>query len=202
MNRDILEFWRNAQLFQINPGVTEQFPEGWDVREELRAIFGERHVSDIGCGYGRLCTAFRPDRYAGYDLNPAAIAAARARHPEYRFELMRDESDYRVEEAALLYTVLLHVHDDDIEAAVERLCARASFVVVAEIMSRSWRESGRPRPKGAPPVFNRDAEEYVALFAKRGFQMHEVLVAPYRRYPDTSITLLALERAAGAEGRA
>ena len=61
MKRDILEFWRRAQLFHINQGVSEEFPEGWDVRDELREKIGDRRVSDIGCGYGRLCTAFRPD---------------------------------------------------------------------------------------------------------------------------------------------
>lgn len=202
MKPDILDFWRRAQLAHINPAITDEFPEGWDVREELRELFGNRQVTDIGCGYGRLCTAFQPDRYTGYDLNPAAIETARQRHPSYRFALMRDPLDYPAGDAALLYAVLVHVHDDDIEATVAPLCRRANFIVVAEIMQRSWRGEGMPRPKGAPPVFNRDVSEYVAMFAMQGFDVDDVVVAPYKRYPDTKMTFLALARegAAGDSG--
>ena len=195
MKPDILEFWRKAQLFHMNPGGANDFPEGWDVREELREIFGSRHVSDIVCGYGRLCTAFRPDHYVGYDLNPAAIETARRRYPEYRFRLMRDPFDYGVNEAALLYTVLLHIHDVDIEAVVKQLCNSVSFIAVAEIMLRSWRDAGAARQKSAPSVFNRDVAEYVAMFAKHGFEVDDVAIAPYKRYPDTSMTFLVLGRA-------
>jgi len=194
MKPEILEFWRQAQLFHINPGVENDFPEGWDVREQLREIFGDRHVSDIGCGYGRLCTAFRPEQYVGYDLNPAAVEAAQHRHPDYRFNWMRDPFDYAPDDAALLYTVLLHIHDDDIEAAVKQICERVNFVAVAEIMLRSWRVSDVPRPTQAPPVFNRDPEEYVAMFAKHRFDVDDVVIAPYKRYPDTSLTFLVLGR--------
>ncbi|MDH3288198.1 MAG: class I SAM-dependent methyltransferase [Betaproteobacteria bacterium] len=199
MKPQILEFWRQAQLFHINPGVANDFPEGWDVREELREIFGDRHVSDIGCGYGRLCTAFRPDHYAGYDLNPVAIETARHRYPEYRFTLMRDPSDYGTNDAALLYAVLLHIHDDDIEAVVKQLCDSVKFLVVAEIMLRSWRGSDATRQKQAPPVFNRDVAEYVAMFAKHGFDIDDVVIAPYKRYPDTDMTFLVLARGRSKE---
>jgi len=145
-------------------------------------------------------TAFRPDQYQGYDLNPAAIEAARLRNPEYRFTLMRDRLDYAAAEAALLYTVLLHIHDDDIEAVVSQLCERMSFIVVAEIMLRSWRGRHSPRQKQATPVFNRDLAEYVAMFTKRGFDVDDVVVAPYKRYPDTNMTFLVLGRTAATAG--
>ena len=192
MNPKIVEFWRQAQLFNINPGVSDDFPEGWDVREELHEIFGDRHVSDIGCGYGRLCTAFRSDRYVGYDLNPSAIETARNRYPEYGFRLMRDPLDYGTNDAALLYAVLLHIHDEDIQAVVKRLCESVKFMVVAEIMLRSARGSGAPRPMQAPPVFNRDVTEYIAMFAKHGFDVDDIVVAPYKRYADTNVTFLVL----------
>ena len=194
MKPEILEFWRKAQLVHINPGVQDDFPEGWDVREELREICGDRHVSDVGCGYGRLCTAFHPDRYEGYDLNPTAIDAARRRNPAYRFTLMQHPLDYAVRDAALLYTVLLHIHDDDIEAAIAGLCERADFIVAAEIMLRTWRGEAALRPKEAPPVFNRDASEYVAMFKTHGFDVEDMVVAPYKRYKDTNITFLVLAR--------
>jgi len=201
MKPDILEFWRKAQLLHINPGGANEFPEGWDVRDELREIFGTRHVSDIGCGYGRLCTAFQPDHYAGYDLNPAAIETARHRYPEYRFSLMRHPFDFGPDDAALLYTVLLHVHDDDIETFIGQLCRNVNFIGVAEIMMRSWRGREAARHESAPPVFNREAAEYIAMFARHGFEVDDIVVAPYRRYPDTNMTFLVLGRALpAAEG--
>lgn len=194
MKQDILRFWQQAQLYHMNPGETDEFPEGWDVRGQLRELVGDRQVADIGCGYGRLCTAFAADRYLGFDVNPSAVETARHRHPEYHFTLMRDPLDYTVGDTALLYTVLLHIHDDDIEATVANLCDRASFIVIAEIMLRSWRGQDRSRPENAPPVFNRDASEYIAMFARRGFEVDDAIIAPYKRYQDTNITFLALAR--------
>src|SRR5687767_13928948 len=129
MNPDILKFWKNADFRYINPAYpAEEFPEGWDVREELRDVIGERPVAEIGCGYGRLCTAFRAEHYTGYDISPAAIDAARLRFPGYRFLAMADEDDFEATEAVLLYTVLLHVADEDIGAFIARLANKARFV--------------------------------------------------------------------------
>jgi SAM-dependent methyltransferase len=189
MNPDILKFWTNADFRYINPAYpAEEFPEGWDVRKELRDVIGERTVAEIGCGYGRLCTAFSAERYTGYDISPAAIDAARLRFPGYRFRVMADEDDFEAAEAVLLYTVLLHVADEDIGAFIARLASRARFVLVAEVMGRGWRRSGNP------PVFNRAAEEYIALFAQRGFGIDDVITAPYHRYPGWNITFLAFAR--------
>jgi len=58
-------------------------------------------------------------------------------------------------------------------------------VLVAEIMGRAWR-----RP-GDPPVFNREAQEYITLFGEHGFVLDDVITAPHRRYPGTNITFLA-----------
>jgi SAM-dependent methyltransferase len=184
VNPDILKFWTNADFRHINPARDTEFPEGWDVREELRNIIGDRSVAEIGCGYGRLCTAFRPERYAGYDVSPAAIEEAKRRFPAYRFSVMAGEDDYGKSDAVLLYTVLLHVHDEDIGAFVTRLASKTAMVVVAEVMGREWRRTGDP------PVFNRAAEEYVALFGQHGLKVDDIITAPYERYPGAQITFL------------
>lgn len=189
MNPDILKFWTNADFRYINPAYpAEEFPEGWDVREELRSAIDQRPVAEIGCGYGRLCTAFSAERYTGYDISPAAIEAARARYPGYRFRAMANEDDFEATEAILLYMVLLHVADEDIGALISRLAGKARFVLVAEIMGRGWRRSGNP------PVFNRGSEEYIALFAQHGFGVDDIITAPHQRYPGWSITFLAFEK--------
>ena len=188
MNPDILKFWKNADFRYINPAYpAQEFPEGWDVREELREIMGQRRVAELGCGYGRLCTAFSPEQYTGYDISPAAIDAARLRFPDYRFQVMAGEDDFAASEAVLLYTVLLHVADEDIGPFIARLASKAAFVLVAEIMGRSWRRSGNP------PVFNREAQEYITLFAQHGFAVDDIITAPHHRYPGWSITFLALD---------
>jgi SAM-dependent methyltransferase len=194
VNPEIIQFWQNAQLVHINPGLSDELPEGWDIKNELAAIFQNRTVSDIGCGYGRLCSAFDPARYTGFDINPSAIAAAKHRNPGYRFTHMRTPSDYEVTDAALLYTVLLHVHDDDIEPFIAQLCLRSKRIVAAEIMLKAWRGDTLTRPPGAPPVFNRDAKVYIEMFEKNGFAVDDIIVGPYKRYPDTVLTLLVMDR--------
>ena len=192
MNPAIRKFWENAALVHINPGGADDFPEGWDVRTELREIFGERDVAEIGCGYGRLCTSFPPHQYVGYDINPVSLREAQQRYPAYRFRLLRDDDDYEITNAALLYAVCLHIDDEDIEPFIARLCGKARFVVIAEIMGREWRRSGNP------PVFNRAAQEYLTMFQRHGFAVEDIVTAPYQRYPDTQITFLVFKQAGAA----
>jgi 2-polyprenyl-3-methyl-5-hydroxy-6-metoxy-1,4-benzoquinol methylase len=42
-------------------------------------------ILDFGCGVGALAGHVDPARYLGVDLDPASIAAARARHPAHTF---------------------------------------------------------------------------------------------------------------------
>ncbi len=185
MNPEIRKFWQTADFRHINPAADTEFPEGWDVREELRDSLADRSVAEIGCGYGRLCAAFQAERYVGYDLSPTAIAEARRRFPAYRFTVMSEDNDFAPSEAVLLYTVLLHVDDNDIGPFIERLAAKTNFVLVAEIMGRAWRRAGDP------PVFNRERQEYVDMFARQGFALDDIVTAPYARYKNTQITFLA-----------
>jgi len=174
MNQQILEFWKSQGLANIVPNTGKEFPEGWDVRGHLRLLFKKRHVTDIGCGYGRLCTSFDAQDYLGLDINPAAIEEAKRRNPDYSFRTMQDDRDFGGNlDAALLYTVLLHVDDDDIEGFVGDICRRTAMLVIAEIMDRKWRRPGNP------PVFNRNADEYVSLLEKCNFVTTDEIALPY-----------------------
>ena len=124
-------------------------------------------VFEFGCGYGRLAPAFRLDQYHGFDINPAALVEARKRNPGHVFSDQWAEAD-----TFLAYTVLLHVHDDEI-AATLRLASSYKRVVIGEIMGREWR-----RP-GDPPVYNREAGEYAAMLRRDPVG---VIKVPYRRY--------------------
>jgi 2-polyprenyl-3-methyl-5-hydroxy-6-metoxy-1,4-benzoquinol methylase len=55
----------------------------------MRFAVAEPHlrgdVLDIGFGSGRLASKLAPQHYYGFDLNPEALPAAKARYPEHTF---------------------------------------------------------------------------------------------------------------------
>lgn len=158
------EFWRgNAALRDITPGG-ERFPEV-GLFEALRvACTGT--VFEFGCGDGRLAPAFDPMDYAGFDINPHALQAARRANPRHRYVTEWEPAD-----TWLAHTVLLHVPDDEITELIDR-AKGYSRIVIGEIMGRQWR-----RP-GDPPVFNREAREYADLVGSEPV----VIAVPYPRY--------------------
>lgn len=198
MQSNIYDFWKNNSLANIKPGVGGEFPEGWDVVKYFKNFmtpeeYGE--VVEIGCGYGRLCEAFDPDAYMGLDISPEAIKQAIALNPEYEFELItkkRTRKYYPHSRTKLLYTVLLHQSDEDIDSIIENLCATSRRIIVAEICGRDWRR------KGNPPVFNRTPQEYDYMFTTHGRGMSTVVKQPYKRYnnfnkSDTDLSIMVFE---------
>lgn len=172
------EFWKREGLRHITP-ADKRNPEGWDVWSFLRGL-SRGSVLEIGCGYGRLCEAFDPCQYLGADINENALVRAREKHPGYTFEAYQGQSA----DTALLYTVLLHISDDDLPGFIAGI--NADRVIVAEVMGRGWRRPGNP------PVFNRDPEDYIEAFA--GFELVETHAKPYAHYKGTDITFLVFER--------
>ena len=168
------EFWRgNADLRDITP-AGERFPEVGLFSTLAAACRGS--VFEFGCGDGRLAPAFPAAEYVGFDINPAALAAARVANPTHSFTDAWQPAD-----TFLAWTVLLHVPDDEIAGVLARASAYGR-VVIGEVMGRRWR-----RP-GDPPVFNREAGEYVEM---AGRPVTEVRV-PYPRY-GCDLTVLVLE---------
>lgn len=168
------EYWKNnAELRHLTP-VNNRFPE-IGLFDSLRAACNGS-VFEIGCGDGRLSPAFEPDQYCGYDINPAALAAARANNPRHKYVESWQEAD-----TVLAYTVLLHVADEDVNGIVSRM-ARYKRIVIGEIMGRKW------RTPGGPPVFNRELFEYEGILgpAKR------VISVPYPHYK-TQLSLCVWE---------
>lgn len=180
------EYWkRNANLESITPSG-ERFPEGFDVISMLKMCIPEGEVLDFGCGDGRMVPAFEPYRYTGVDINPHALKACAAKHPNHVF---RPDTDMLPRVAvALCYTVLLHVPDDEIHKVTARLAAAARRVIVVEIMGRGWRRQGNP------PVFNREAEEYESLFNGEGMKLSAKVSMPYDRYGGVPIEFLEFRR--------
>lgn len=187
INKDIYNFWKNNSLNNIKPNRGGEFPEGWNVVEFLRDLFEKENfgdVVDIGCGYGRLCKAFKPENYLGLDFSKDAIEAAKLSNPGYNFSVIDNITEYPKSNSKLLYTVLLHQNDEDINDIIKNLCDSTNIIVVAEICGRKWRRAGNP------PVFNRDIEEYKNLFAQQGKFILKHYSIPYGAYNNTKIEIM------------
>ena len=169
------DFWRgNSDLREITPSGV-RFPEVGLFPALQRACRGA--VFEFGCGDGRLAPAFDRGRYRGFDINPAALLAAQKANPAHRYVI-----DWAPADTFLAHTVLLHIPDDEIGAVLDR--ARSyGRLVIGEVMGRHWR-----RP-GDPPVFNREASEYVEL---SGRTLVEAIAVPYPRYR-CDLTILVIE---------
>jgi SAM-dependent methyltransferase len=183
-------FWRtNVELAHLTPSGA-RWAEGPGVARELieRMPRGTR-VLDFGCGDGRLVPFFHPADYHGVDINPHAIAACRSAYPRYSFDLYTAQLALAAQ-AALCYTVLLHVPDEELSEALARLTTAAPRVLVVEILGRKWRSTG-----GVPATFNRSREDYSAAFGAHGFVLWDTVEFDYARYePGTKITLLEYRR--------
>jgi len=191
--KEVIDFWKMYSLKHIKPKTGEEFPEGWDVSDFLKIIIEEDSISEIGCGYGRLCKAFSKDQYFGFDLSPAAIKEARKINPEYKFKIMEFGGKSNATDWTLFYTVLLHVRDEDLDEIIKSIISKK--VIVGEIMDKKWRHNSKP------PCFNRDPINYLDAFKSNGFQLIEEIKKPYNRYikrkeirRSTDVTFLIFER--------
>jgi len=187
MNNDIYTFWKNNSLRNIKPSRGGEFPEGWDVVQFFKDLYTEEEygkIIDVGCGYGRLAKAFNPLNYLGIDFSKEAIAKAKELNPDHMFSVLENSTEYPVSNTKLLYTVLLHQTDEDIDDIVKSLCKTTDMIIVAEICGRSWRRTGNP------PVFNREVGDYEKLFAKHGNRVLEHYTEPYKAYKDTNIDIM------------
>jgi SAM-dependent methyltransferase len=157
--------------------VGGEFPEGWDVRDYLVEVIGGETVNEVGCGPGRLAGKFNPGLYHGWDICPGALEAAREACPGYTFREYELSRGLIPSTWVLFYTVLLHVHDDDILEFLKETTARCKKVLIGEILGREWR-----RPFGSPPAFNREEGKYIELMADAGFEHARTDTRPYKRY--------------------
>jgi SAM-dependent methyltransferase len=160
--QDVAAYWRsNSTLAHITP-PGDRFPE-IGLLPILKRV-GKGTVFEFGCGDGRLSSAF--DSYIGYDINQHALEVARRNNPKHLYVDVILPAD-----TFLAHTVLLHVPDDEIQAVID-IAKRYKRIVIGEIMGREWRRGGNP------PVFNRDAQEYIDMIGVEP----EIIDVPYPRY--------------------
>lgn len=186
------KFWEENSIEHIIPKIGQEFPEGWNILEYLSTLFSpEESLVEVGCGRGRLSKAFSPSHYTGLDISKNALKIASESNPEYKYILSKQ---FPVSKHKLLYTVLLHISDKDIENFIKRLVeSTEKTLVVAEVMGKDWRR------KGDPPVFNREAEVYIELFKANNFELVLHEEKPYLRYKNwkkknTNLHILKFKR--------
>lgn len=178
---DYKEYWKNDNLKNVVAGGLNTNPEGFDVIEFMQellqpVLWPQASVLDFGCGHGRLCKMVPPGQYFGIDINPQAVELARRNNPGYTFEEIEVQQAYPQVDICVAYTVFLHLDDDTLRGVLWRLYEACECIAVAEILGREWR-----RP-GDPPVFNRDLNDYLALFREIGFALTYTKRRIYERY--------------------
>jgi len=170
-------FWENAGLDYIIPNTGTEFPEGFNLIEVLRQFISpQMSVVEVGCGYGRLCPAFAPDKYQGFDINPAAIAHGQNQFPSYNLNLIKPWGPLPKSDVKLAYCTAFHIPDNELARFLSLISSSSDTVLIAELMDRRWRREGNP------PIFNREPEEYVTGMLAENFYLTNILKLPYQRY--------------------
>jgi SAM-dependent methyltransferase len=191
------EFWISQGVEHITPRGL-MFPEGFNPGITISSLCQGDRVIEMGCGIGRLAGAFDPLLYTGMDINPDAIALARKANPSHEFMMIKDGAPLPVvADTLFMYTVALHVADENIADFLSRVTEAAGRVIIAEIMGRNWRREGNP------PVFNRGSQEYVDIMKSLGYDLVNTIRRPYAHYAenhmirlsgkDTDVTFLEFE---------
>jgi SAM-dependent methyltransferase len=157
-----------ARSLDENVDVERRFTRAAQVLAEL--VDGPKSILDLGCGYGRAAGPFLAAGYDyhGVDVSPAAIAQARERHPEGRFEvadLRTWSSDRRFGIVAALYVLVHFVADDEWRQTLDRATQwvePSGVLVLAENFATTESETvahARPRPRS----------EYLSVLHRRRF---------------------------------
>lgn len=182
---DLVKFWEDDHCRNIIPPSSAS-PAGFDEVAFLRRldpVLMSSSVVELGCGYGRLASAFRPDMYLGIDINSEAIERARICQPSYRFQAIDFNAVLPSADLYLAYTVLLHIDDHNIADLSQRLKNACSRLLIVEIMDPKFRQF-----PSVVPNFVRSRSDYQRIF--ESFELEFELRRPYKHYPGSDISYL------------
>jgi SAM-dependent methyltransferase len=186
---DFIKFWHNDGLRNIIPPSNEM-PAGYDevaFLKRIRPALEADTVVEIGCGYGRMASAFPASRYRGLDVNPAAIEKARKHLAEYRFDVIDFDGPYPSADLYLAYTVFLHIDDKHIVTIARNLSSACRKLLIAEILDPNFRKA-----PSAVPNFVRSRADYETIFYS--YRLDFELRRPYAHYPGKDLSYLLLTR--------
>lgn len=177
-NKETLKFWtgKNAKNHIIAPNSKTDFPEGEEIFSLLQSIVGKDSIIDMGCGRGRLTSAFSRGGYTGLDINLDLLRLAKKANPEYKFLKYKIGTHPGNAKWLMLYTVALHIDDMDIEPYLRLVTSGCDKIIIAEVTGKKFRKPNKP---GKPPVFNRDNEDYIYLMNGLDFSLNMIFETPY-----------------------
>lgn len=181
--QSLRNFWISDDLTNIKPSNWGEFPEGFDPRKVIADIYrwiGGGAVTELGCGYGRLCQSFASNMYTGLDINPSAILKAKDLFPSYEFQLIQEPNELSGGNILMAYTVFLHMPDDVLKGWIESAKKCYKHIVICELLGRDWRNM-----VNRVPVFNRELQEYIDLL--KPFNLSAEIQLPYQRYSTSDL---------------
>jgi SAM-dependent methyltransferase len=128
---------------------SKSFADDWetqspptDLHAVVRRFFKPGPSADIGCGSGRDAAWLNANGYpaTGFDASEALLAEARRRHPEVEFRSAALPELPGIVDGSfdnvLCETVIMHLDDEAIAPAVERLLA---ILAPGGVLYLSWR---------------------------------------------------------------
>lgn len=164
---------------------------------EIDQIRPER-IIDLGCGEGliaaRVSTQPYIEEYRGYDINPAAIAIARSRHPDLHFEV-QDFLQMELEPGWADLTTCLEVleHLPEPRMALERIYkSTARHALISVPWEPYFRVGNFLRGKYLRTLGNHP--EHIQHFSKRSFELLVTQVFPSVQVSSCFPWLLAIAR--------
>ena len=171
------DFWQGEDgIRNVIPrsGRSGEFPElpGFDPRKILPDIIRGRPVCEVGCGYGRLASAFESGNYIGVDCNVAAIAKAKRGFPDHTFHVL-EEYKYPPTMVKFAYTVAMHIPDDEYREFIVAMCdSTGDQIVIAEILGSGKRRSLEKKKEGyIHATFGRNLEDHAFEFNVHGWSL-------------------------------
>ena len=163
----------------INLGNSLEFPEGFDVCEQLREITKDltfNRVIDFGCGVGRLCQSFKPENYLGFDIDEEAIKNAKERFSSYSFEKVPDGPVGA--DLYLAYSVFNYLSDRKLHEVLKNI--RCKWLVLGEMLGKEWKSHDLSAP------YYRDIEDYVKLLRSHDLILQKHVRKPYKKYSESN----------------
>lgn len=125
--------------------VHKQWGQGTSDYAVLSSIIDQykpASILDIGCGSGRLFGLFREkqiERILGIDISSKALTLANRRFPEYKTirarldDLGEKEFGSARFDLAISSRVLQHIHPENIEIAIKKLCSLSTSIYINEL---------------------------------------------------------------------
>jgi hypothetical protein len=142
------------------------YHEGMDNIHAIIDLVGDGPIRDVGCGYGRLATLFKPENYIGYDICRAAILKGNRLFPTHKFVHWTDDVSLVPAPTTMFISGPWTIDHESIDSAIETLCENTNAVVIGELMDTTFIEVMEDHNHN---VYPRSVEAYDQLLLKRGF---------------------------------